>query len=76
MIEGPAIKEGSQVVVVDDVATTGKAFVHSIDVLTQLNIKVHKCVCLVDRGEGAKEAVAQKGSELISIFNASEIHSQ
>ena len=61
-------------VVIDDVATTGKAFLHSIDVLSQMNVQVLKCVCIVDREEGAAEAVAEKGSELVSIFKASEIH--
>jgi len=74
MVEGPPLKSGAQVVIIDDVATTGKAFVHSIDVLTQMNIKVLKALCIVDRGEGAKEAVAQKGCELLSIFKATEIH--
>ncbi len=73
-IEGPVLKSGMRVVVVDDVATTGKAFLHSLDVLQSMDIEVVKCVAIVDREEGATEAVAQKGSELISIFQASEIH--
>jgi len=67
-IEGPDLPKGSEVIVIDDVATTGKAFIHSIDVLTEHGIKVKKVVCLVDRDEGAKEAVAEKGCELVSIF--------
>ncbi len=73
-IEGPLIPKGSEVIIVDDVATTGKAFIESIDVLTAMGIKARKCLCIVDRNEGAKEAVAQKGSQLFSIFNVSEIH--
>ena len=74
LIEGPPLKEGSKVVIIDDVATTGKAFIHSLDCLSKMKIKVLKAVCIVDRDEGAKEAVAQKGCELISIFKAGEIH--
>ena len=73
-IEGPALKEDDKVVIIDDVATTGKAFLHSIDVLSSLNIEVLKAVAIVDREEGAAEAVADKGVELLSIFKASEIH--
>ena len=73
-IEGPPLKEGDHVVLIDDVATTGKAFVQSIDVLTQLGIHADKAICIVDRGEGAAEAVAAKGCELVSIFDISEIH--
>ncbi len=73
-IEGPTLEKGSKVVLIDDVATTGKAFVQSLDVLQPMGIEVVKSICIVDRDEGAKEAVAEKGSELVSIFNISEIH--
>ncbi len=73
-IEGPALKAGDKVVVIDDVATTGKAFIHSLDVLQSMDIEVTQCICIVDREEGAAEAVAAKGSQLVSIFKASEIH--
>lgn len=73
-IEGPVLKKGSRVVIIDDVATTGKAFLESIDVLHAMNIEVVKAICIVDRGEGAKEAVAAKGCEMVSIFNINEIH--
>jgi orotate phosphoribosyltransferase len=73
-IEGPLIKEGSKVILIDDVATTGKAFLESLDVLGKMNIRAQKAICIVDRGEGAKEALAQKGCELVPIFDISEIH--
>lgn len=73
-IEGPLLREGSRVVLIDDVATTGKAFVESIDVLTTAGVQIHKAICIVDRGEGAREAVAAKGVELVSLFEISEIH--
>ena len=73
-VEGPILKEGSQVVLIDDVATTGKAFLQSIDVLTAMGVKVYKAICIVDRGEGAREAIARRGCELVSLFDISEIH--
>lgn len=75
-VEGPLLAEGSRVVLIDDVATTGKAFIESIDVLTKSGIQIHKAICIVDRGEGAREAVAEKNCELVSLFNISEIHQQ
>ena len=74
-IEGPLLEKGSRVVLIDDVATTGKAFIQSIDVLTEAGIQIHKAICIVDRQEGAREAIAQKNCELISLFDISEIHS-
>jgi orotate phosphoribosyltransferase len=67
-IEGPLLSDGAKVVLVDDVATTGKAFLESLEVLKKMNIKAVKCICIVDRKEGAKEAVAKEGCELVSIF--------
>jgi len=71
-IEGPLIPEGGTVILIDDVATTGKAFVESIDVLKKLGIKIKKCICIIDRNEGGREAVKAQGSELVSIFKAEE----
>lgn len=71
-IEGPAIKEGGSVVIIDDVATTGKAFIESIEVLQKLNIKIKKAICIIDRGEGAREAVAKYNVPMESIFTVSE----
>lgn len=73
-IEGPPLKEGARVVIIDDVATTGKAFVMSLDVLKEMKVNVVKAICIVDRDEGAKEAIAQKGCPLVSIYKASDIH--
>lgn len=73
-IEGPLLAKGSQVVLIDDVATTGKAFIQSIDVLTKAGVQIHQAICIVDRGEGARQAVSKKGCELVSLFDISEIH--
>lgn len=73
-VEGPALPKGGKVVLIDDVATTGKAFLESLDVLTPMGIRVVKAVCVLDRGEGAREALAQKGVPLVALFNISEIH--
>ena len=68
-IEGPLLKPDSRVVLIDDVATTGKSFVESIAVLSKIGIKPVKAVCLVDRKEGTQQALSQQGCPLISIFD-------
>ena len=73
-IEGPVLNKGSKIVLIDDVATTGKAFLESLDVLDTMGISVKKSICVVDRREVAKEALAKRGCELISLFDISEIH--
>ncbi|MFP4473587.1 MAG: orotate phosphoribosyltransferase [Candidatus Omnitrophota bacterium] len=72
MIEGPELNEGARVVLIDDVATTGKAFIHSLDVLEEAGIETACCLCIVDRGEGAAKAVEDRGGKLVSIFTAED----
>ncbi|MBF0485320.1 MAG: orotate phosphoribosyltransferase [Candidatus Omnitrophica bacterium] len=72
MVEGPELKSADRIVIIDDVATTGKAFIHSIDALAQDGLKPVVCACIIDRQDGAKEALAAKGVELRSLFTATE----
>ena len=71
-IEGPALPEGGRIAIIDDVATTGKAFIESIEVLAKMKIKPVKAICIIDRGEGAREAVAKYGVPMESIFTIQE----
>ncbi len=72
MVEGPELNENDRIVVIDDVATTGKAFIHSLDALAQDGLKPVRCACIIDRQDGAKEALAARGVELVSLFTAKE----
>lgn len=72
MIEGPDWSKSPRIVIIDDVATTGKAFVHSIKALAEDGVKPVKCLCIVDRGEGAHEALAEYGVPLESIFTIND----
>jgi orotate phosphoribosyltransferase len=71
-MEGPEIKSGARVVLIDDVATTGKSLVESIEKLRQDNIEVLKAIVIIDRQEGAKENLAKANCPLESIFSASD----
>jgi len=71
-IEGQDIPKGASVILVDDVATTGKAFLHSLDVLDENGIECKTCLCIVDRQEGAGETLADRGARLLSIFTGKE----
>ena len=67
-IEGPALKAGNRVVLVDDVATTGKSLVEAKEALDKIGVEVDRAVVIVDRGEGAKENLAKAGLRLEAIF--------
>ena len=69
-IEGPPIAPAARVILIDDVATTGKAFVESLDILKRMGIKPLKAVCLIDRQEGAREVLAKLDCPLVSVFTA------
>jgi len=71
-IEGPLLKPDSRIVLFDDVATTGKAFLQSIDVLKTLGITPVYAVCIVDRQAGAREALEKVNCRLISIFTSED----
>jgi orotate phosphoribosyltransferase len=67
-IEGPDLRPGSRLILIDDVATSGKSFLESIDILRSEGFKIDTAICIVDRHNGAKEALARKDCRLISLF--------
>ena len=71
-IEGPALNKGAQVVIIDDVATSGKSLINCIQALKEAGVSVKKAICLVDRNEGAAENLSKEGCELTSIFSINE----
>jgi len=72
-IEGPALKKGESVVLVDDVATTGGSLIEAKAALDKLGVSVKKAIVIVDRGEGAKENLAQAGLKLEAIFKIADL---
>lgn len=72
-IEGPALKKRNRVLLVDDVATTGKSLLEAKTALDKIGVCVDRAIVIVDRCEGAKENLAKQGLSLESIFSRSEI---
>jgi len=71
-IEGK-IWEGLKVLMIDDVATTGDSVVNGIKSLTEAKIKVEDVYVIVNRMEGAEEALKKQGVTLHSITNVMQI---
>lgn len=71
-IEGPGLEKGESVILVDDVATTGKAIIEAKEVLDKIGVIVKKALVIVDRQEGAKENLAAAGVKLESIFEITD----
>ena len=70
-IEGPELKAGDRVVVVEDVITSGKTVIAAIHELEKLNCRIVKVICLVDREEGAAQLLAPY--PFSPIFTRSEL---
>ena len=73
-IEGP-LQKNSRVVIVDDVVTTGNSLVNSIQKVKEEGCKVVAVIALVDRLEGAREAVESQNCQFSPIFTRDDIRS-
>lgn len=72
-IEGPLSKD-AKVVVIDDVTTTGKSVLDSIQKIKEsTDCKILKVISLVDRSEGARETLKNEGYDLVSIFERKDL---
>ncbi|OBQ56820.1 orotate phosphoribosyltransferase [Halodesulfovibrio spirochaetisodalis] len=73
-VEGLAnFEEGDVVVMLEDVVTTGGSVITAIERIEASGLKV-SCVCAVlDRDEGGREALAERGYNLVSIFDRKEL---
>lgn len=67
-IEGPRLKKKAKVIIIDDVATTGKALIEAKSALDKIGVNVVGAMVIVDRCEGAKENLKGSGVKLSSIF--------
>lgn len=71
-IEGH-FKAGQRVLLLEDVATTGKTMVESIAILRAAGLLLARAACVVDREQGAGPALAAEGVELRSLVKAADL---
>jgi orotate phosphoribosyltransferase len=71
-VEGK-IHDGMKVIMIDDVATTGGSVVNAIKSLKEVNILVNDAYVIVNRMEGADEALADLEVNMHSILNILQI---
>ena len=71
-IEG-GFEAGQSVALVEDTTTTGGSTLDAVDAVVAAGGKVARVLCLVDRGEGAREAFAERGLELEAIFTRADL---
>ena len=71
-VEGE-IHEGMSVVMIDDVATTGGSVVNAIKSLNKVNISIKDAYVIVNRMEGADEALLELDVKMHSVLNILQI---
>lgn len=73
-VEMPAMDSSTinNVVLVEDVLTTGESAIKALQALQQSNIDVRAVIALVDRKEGAKERLEGMGVKVESVFKRTD----
>ncbi|MDH7597378.1 MAG: orotate phosphoribosyltransferase [Methanothrix sp.] len=72
-IEGPALEPGARVAVVDDVVTTGRSLLRSIEHIEEAGYRPVQALAVLDRMEGGREALRDAGFELESLFTRDDL---
>ena len=73
-IEGPEFPEGTKVTVLEDVTTTGGSAIKAVEKLREAGYVVERVVTIVDRQEGAIEAMATANLELRRLFTIEDFN--
>jgi orotate phosphoribosyltransferase len=71
-IEG-TLAEGEEVLVLEDIATTGQSAVDAVAALREAGAVVDRVLVVVDRQEGATENLAEHDVELESLLTADDL---
>jgi orotate phosphoribosyltransferase len=75
-IEGPSLEEGSKVIVLEDVVTTGGSALTAVERLRAAGYEVTQILALVDREQGGTELYQAQGIEFQALFSIHEIQRQ
>ena len=73
-IEGPEYPKGTKVTVLEDVTTTGGSAIKAVEKLRDAGYIVERVVTVVDRQEGAIEALAAANLELRRLFTIEDLN--
>ena len=71
-IEG-RLEAGEEVVVLEDIVTTGGSLVDAVEALREAGATVERALVVVDREEGGRENVEAAGVEMTALVTAAEL---
>lgn len=72
-IERPSLETGASVAVVDDVVTTGRSLLRSIERIEEAGYRPVQALAVLGRMEGGRESLLEAGIELESIFTREDL---
>jgi orotate phosphoribosyltransferase len=72
-IEGPILAEGTKVVVLEDVVTTGKSAMLAVERLRGAGYECDRVIALVDREQGGAEFYQAQGLQFQAIFSIRDV---
>lgn len=72
-IEGPSLPESAEVVVLEDVVTTGKSALQAVERLQAAGYKVLQIISLVDRNQGGRELYQSQRLKFQALFTIEEL---
>jgi orotate phosphoribosyltransferase len=72
-IEGPTLSEGANVVVLEDVVTTGKSAMQAVERLRGAGYKVDRILSLIDREQGGAEFYRSVGLNFEAVFTIKDL---
>jgi orotate phosphoribosyltransferase len=72
-IEGPNLAEGANVVVLEDVVTTGRSAMKAVERLRDAGYTVNQVISLIDRLQGGAEFYQSVGLEFEAVFTIEDI---
>lgn len=72
-IEGPSLEQGANVVVLEDVVTTGASAMKAVNRLKEAGYQVDRVISLVDRQQGGAELYQQEGLKFQAVFTIPQI---
>ncbi len=72
-IEGPILPEGSVIVILEDVVTTGASALKAVERLRAAGYVVNEILSLVDRQQGGRELYESKGLSFRPVFTIDQI---
>jgi orotate phosphoribosyltransferase len=64
---------GKHVVLIDDVATSGGSILQAVDQIEAAGGRMTDAIVILDREEGAKEKLAERGIRLHALFTATDL---